>query len=223
MLRSLRLRLAGIGRLPRLLAAALCLALAAVSALHDRSAPGRTPAQAAVVVAAHPLAVGHVLILADLAVARWPAGTVPDNARASPGSLVGARLATALHAREPVTSTRLLSGDLAAGLGPDQVATPIPLDDPHVAELVRPGDRVDVVGAPRPAEAPTDPSADPDQLAGRAASGGTPVAAGAPVLAVIPASNEADAELVLAVARITAVQIARDRPTHLFTVFVVAP
>lgn len=215
MFRSLRLRLAHIGRLPRLLAAATCLLLAAASALHARSAPARPPVGSPVVVAARDLPAGHVLTGADLTMARWAAGAPPDSARSSPATLVGARLAGPLRAREPVTSTRLLDGDLAAGLGPGQVATSVVLDDPHAVDLARPGDLVDLLATPRPVDGPEGADRAPPQV--------SLIAAHVPVLAVLPASDTAGPELVVAVARVTAVRIARDRPTQLFTVVVVSP
>lgn len=211
MVRSLTRRLPHIGRLPRLCAAGICLLLALGSALgakHAVAAPRR-----AVVVAAHDLPAGHVLVPGDVRIARWPAALVPPGARASPAALGGQRLATPVRAREVVTDGRLLGRGLTAGLRPGTVAAAVPLDDPHAAELVHAGDRVDVLTSPRPAD-----------VADARAPANAPVrtlATEVLVLAIFPdgdAANGAGAEIVLAVDRATAVAITRDSAGHVFTV-----
>jgi Flp pilus assembly protein CpaB len=168
-----------------------------------------------VVVAAHDLPAGHQLTGRDLAVRHWPAPLRPAGARGDPAALAGRRLAGPVGSGEPITGTRLMGADLAAGLPPRLVAAAVPLPDEHAVELVRPGDRVDLLEADRP----VDPLAGPP-VRGRAV---TALAGHVPVLAVLPSSASADAELVVAVDRTTAARITRDSSTSLFTAVVVPP
>jgi pilus assembly protein CpaB len=208
---ALRGRLPRIGRLPRLALIGACLLLALQSAL---DAPAASPASGAdaarVVVAARDLPAGRTLVPADLRVARWPRPLVPDGSRTGPATLVGRRLIAPLRRGEPVTSIRLLGRDLARGLPAGLVVQPVTVDDPHVAELVHPGDAVDLVATPRPA--------DFAETASAAGATVATVATAAPVLAVFAASYTSPAEVVLAVERTVALRITRDRPTQQFTV-----
>jgi Flp pilus assembly protein CpaB len=101
------------------------------------------------------------------------------------------------------------------GLADGLVAATVSLDDPHTAELVRSGDRVDVLATPRPPEF------------GAATPGTVPkvstLVERAQVLAVLPKTDDSDAELVLAVDRNTAVRMNRERSAQLLTVIVDPP
>src|SRR5579875_2710958 len=147
------MRLGRFGRWPRLLLAGACLLLALLSATgaarHSSAAP-----TARVVVAARDLPAGATLTARDLAVARWPAELRPSGARGDPSALVGRRLAGPVTAREPLTPQRLVGNALTRGLAADLVAAPVVLDDPHAADLVRPGDRVTVLATPRVPDVP---------------------------------------------------------------------
>jgi Flp pilus assembly protein CpaB len=214
MLGSIRLRLPRIGTWPRLLIAGTCLLLAAGSALgarHGAPAPRRT---SAVVVAARDLPAGRTLTTRDVAVLRWPAPLRPEGARGDPSALLGRRLAGPVGAREPITRGRLVGADLAAGLPAGLVAAAVVLGDAHAADLVRAGDRVDLLETAR---APDGLAAPPPRPQVRT------LATGALVLAVLPASADANAELVVAVDRGTAVRIIRDTVTQTFTAVVVSP
>jgi pilus assembly protein CpaB len=107
-----------------------------------------------VVVASGDLPAGAVLTPEDLEVASWPPRLVPAGAGASAADLTGRTLAGALRAGEPVTDVRLVGPGLTASLPEGQVAAPVRLADLAVAELVRAGDRVDVLAtAPDDADA----------------------------------------------------------------------
>lgn len=216
MFRSLRRRLPSVGRVPRLIAAALCLLLAASSALHARKAKAGE-LLVPVVVAAHDLPAGHALHAADLKVARWPANLRPVSARGDPLRLIGQRLAGPVRTGEPISDTRLVGIGLARGLPTGEVAAPVLLDDPHTTDVVHAGDRVTLLETPRPPDAGVTeqpPAAVPV----------TRVVDRALVLAVLPGSpgdaSGAAAEVVLAVDEPTAVRLTRDRPAQIFTLVV---
>ncbi|MFN2561221.1 MAG: Flp pilus assembly protein CpaB [Jatrophihabitans sp.] len=211
MLRSVRRMLPRFGRTPRLCAAGLCLILALASTMgaHAQRAAAPAPRWVSVVVSTSDLPAGHRIAGADLRVARWPPSLRPAGARAAPGALIGRRLAGPVTAGEAVTSTRLLGNGLTTGLARGAVAAAVPLDDPRAADLVRPGDHLDLLETPRPGDSDTAPTGPPKVAT---------VASHALVLAVLPRTAEADAEVVLAVDRAAAVQIARDRAGQVFAV-----
>lgn len=99
--------------------------------------PSRPPAAA--VVAAHDLAPGVVLTSADLRLA--PLAERPSGVAESVDAVVGQALTGAARAGEPITDVRLTTAD------PDATSVAVRLADAGVAELLRPGGRVDVVGA----------------------------------------------------------------------------
>lgn len=108
-----------------------------------------------------------------------------------------------------------MGADLATGLAAALVAAPVPLTDGHAADLVGAGDRVDLLESARPPDivdvsSPTAPRV-------------RTVAEGARVLAVLPATDTAGPELVIAVDRETAVRITRDTATQVFTAAVLRP
>lgn len=209
------IRLPRLGRWPRLVLAGTCLLLALVSALgakHDAAPP---PQSVPVVVAAHDLAAGHLLTRHDVTVARWPGAIRPPGARGDPAAVAGRRLAGPVRTREALTATRLLGSDLAAGLGAGLVATTVELGDAHASDLVRAGDRVDLLEAARPPDIAALGPAAPTRV--------LTLASHVMVLAVLPATADAEAELVIATDRGTAVRITRDSPDHVFTAVVAPP
>lgn len=129
----------------RRVAAGVLVILAAVSAW--RPDPELDPRMA--VVAARDLGPGVVLSAGDVALLERPAGTLPDGAATELGAVVGATLAGPSRRGEVLTDARVL-GSRLAGLtaGPDGRVVPLRLADPAIADLIRPGDRVDVLGAP---------------------------------------------------------------------------
>lgn len=106
-----------------------------------------------VVLAARELVRGTVLAEGDLTVAEVPAVFAPPGAAGAMDEVLGRALMTDLSAGEAVTATRIGSeaGPIAAqvpqGLRAFTIQVPVPPD------TLRPGDRVDVLGAyggPRP-------------------------------------------------------------------------
>lgn len=128
----------------RLLAAVLTV-LAIVLFLHGDPGDARTE----VVVAGRDLPPGHLLEAADLRATPLESGTLPAGAMADRGALVGATLTGAMRTGEVFTDLRIVGPRLAgvaAGTG-DARIVPIRLADTAVAEILRAGDRVDVIGA----------------------------------------------------------------------------
>lgn len=144
----------------RRLLAALLTAVAVTAGVNAVAAP--PPERVPVLVAAQDLPGGAVLSAEDLVTAQFAPGSAPGNLVNDP---VGRVLAAPLRRGEPVTDVRLLGAALTEGY-PGVVALPVRLPDAGMVELLRVGDRIDLVAA------------DPQ--------GGTPqtVATGVPVLAV---------------------------------------
>jgi Flp pilus assembly protein CpaB len=142
-------RLAGWPR--QVLAATLLLAAVVVALRPDAptSPPAPPPVGMPVVVAARDLPAGTVLAKPDLRAASLPADVAPAGTARDVPALVGRTTAGAVRRGEPVTDVRLVGPGLTTGLGPrESSATPVRLADPEAAALVRPGDRVDVLGTP---------------------------------------------------------------------------
>ncbi|MCA2205929.1 MULTISPECIES: SAF domain-containing protein [Nocardia] len=127
----------------RILAAAL--AVVAV-VLFVRGDPGA--ATQPVVVAARDLAPGRVLTADDVRVDRHETRTLPTGFAAEAAPLLGATLTGAMRAGEMFTDLRVIGPRLAAAAAgtDDARIVPIRLADSAVAEVLRAGDRVDVVG-----------------------------------------------------------------------------
>jgi hypothetical protein len=104
---------------------------------------------------------------------------------------------------------------LAARLPAGFVAAAVGLDDPGGAELVRAGDRVDILETDRPTDLVDPGTAPPGSV-------DTVVRRGL-VLRVVSGRDDGSAALVLAVDRPTALRLARDRTARVFTAVVVAP
>lgn len=108
-----------------------------------------------VVATAHDLSPGTVLHPDDLRLTPLSADVVPAGALRRIEEAAGHTLAGPARAGEPVTDVRILGprlGAAAAGV-PDARVVPIRLADPEVADLLREGDRVDVLtvaGEPSP-------------------------------------------------------------------------
>jgi Flp pilus assembly protein CpaB len=130
--------------LRRLVAVALVV-LAGALAL--RPAGAREADQVDVVVAAHDLSPGSTLTRADLSIHPLPDADVPSGALTGHATVVGRVLASAVRTGEPLTDVRLVGpADTALTTGDPAAATvPVRLADPDVADLLRPGIRVDVV------------------------------------------------------------------------------
>jgi Flp pilus assembly protein CpaB len=130
--------------LRRLVAIALVL-LAGVLAF--RPAGARETTSVAVVIAAHDLAPGSTLTERDVGLRQLPADAMPAGAVLRPARAIGRVVASAVRAGEPLTDVRLVgAADTALTTGDPSAATvPVRLADPDVADLLRPGLRVDVV------------------------------------------------------------------------------
>ncbi|TQF74043.1 flagellar biosynthesis protein FlgA [Rhodococcus spelaei] len=135
----------------RIGAAALALAALVLLIRGDRDAD-----EVSVVTAARDLTPGEVLTLADLKVTPTGAGAVPAGALRVPEEAVGHTVAGPARRGEALTDVRLLGPRLAEAAvgGPDARVVPIRLADPEVTDVLRVGDRVDVltVGADRSTE-----------------------------------------------------------------------
>lgn len=129
----------------RLLAAGLAAAAVAL-ALH--AAEPSPPATVPMVVAARDLPGGTRLSAGDLEVANALGATVPDGVLRDTAGAEGRLLAGPVRAGEPVTDVRLLGPSLLDGWGEGLVASPVRIADPGVLELVRPGDRLDLIAVP---------------------------------------------------------------------------
>lgn len=120
------------------------LAAAAVAAGLGVVAPGEPPT-ATVLAAARDLPAGAALADGDLRAVALPAGVVPTGVLRTPADAAGRVLAGPVRAGEPLTDARLLG----AGLVPagDRVAVPVRVAEPALPQLLRAGDRVDVLAA----------------------------------------------------------------------------
>jgi pilus assembly protein CpaB len=187
MFASLTHVLARLDRWPRRLAALTCLLLAAASALtgrsRERDGPSGSVPSAQVVVAARDLPAAHPLTLGDLTVATWPRRLRPAGSTAAPSRLVGRRLAGPVGAGEAITVARLVGAGLTTGLPAGTVAAAV-RTDAGVADLLHPGDHVDVLAGP----AGDDDAGIPPSVSSPTAA---VVAQGVAVLAVLPPSADA--------------------------------
>lgn len=130
--------------LARRIASGGLVVLAAIAAF--RSNPDGDRAQ--VVVAAHDLRPGAALTADDVELENRLATTVPDGSQTNPDAVVGATLAGPARRGEVLTDVRLLSSRLAESTaGPGARIVPLHPADPALADLLRPGDVVDVVAA----------------------------------------------------------------------------
>lgn len=97
-------------------------------------------------IAARDVSAGQVLTADDVTVAAWPGSVRPAAALVGPEEIVGRRAATALTAGEPLTALRVVGPSSLATAGAGEVAVLLPEDPLAKAGLLRPGDRVDIVG-----------------------------------------------------------------------------
>lgn len=194
---------------PRRVAAVGCLIAAAVSATRrqpptdpqPRAGPG--PAGVALVVAAHDLAAGTSLVAADVRSVTVPPQLVPLGAVRLPTAVLGRVVAGPMRRGEPLTDARVLGPGLVAGLqAGESVAVPVRLADAQAAELLRAGDRVDLLATPAGAGGLAG--------AGRGQGADSPaardaalVAAGVRVLAVLTDPHAAPADGVMVIVAVS--------------------
>jgi Flp pilus assembly protein CpaB len=130
--------------LARRIAAAGLVLLAGVAALR----PNPDGERAQVVVAARDLSPGAALTADDLRLEKRLAPTIPDGSQSDIDTIVGSTLAGPTRRGEVLTDVRLLGRRLAeSAAGPDARLVPVHPVDIALAELVRPGDVVDIVAA----------------------------------------------------------------------------
>ncbi len=157
--RALRPDFARTATARRITAGALVLLAAAMAFKPD---PARD--QCDVIVAVRDLGPGVRLGADDVAVRRRPASTVPDGAATTVDAVLGSTLAGPSRRGEVLTDARVLGSRLAGlSVGPDARVVPLHLADTAVLDLIRPGDVVDILGAPS-----ADPDADPRVVANNA-------------------------------------------------------
>jgi Flp pilus assembly protein CpaB len=130
--------------LARRIAAAGLVVLAGVAALR----PNPDGERAQVVVAARDLSPGAALTVDDLRLEKRLAPTIPDGSQSDIDTIVGSTLAGPTRRGEVLTDVRLLGRRLAeSAAGPDARLVPVHPVDGALADLVRPGDVVDIVAA----------------------------------------------------------------------------
>jgi Flp pilus assembly protein CpaB len=130
--------------LARRIVASGLVVLAAAAALR----PDRDSDNAQVVVAARDLSPGTPLTHDDLRLEKRLAATIPDGSQSEIDVVTGSTLAGPARRGEVLTDVRLLGRRLAESTaGPDARIVPVHPVDGALADLVRPGDVVDVIAA----------------------------------------------------------------------------
>lgn len=114
-------------------------------------ASARGEPSTATVVSARDLAAGSLLRAEDLKVVEIPDDVRPQGATTQAASVEGRLLVGAARAGEPLTDARLVGAAIPGSGDLEKSTVPVRLADAGVAELLRPGQRVDVV-APAQAE-----------------------------------------------------------------------
>lgn len=125
--------------------AAACAALAVLLGV-GMLRPTPTPT-IDVVVAARDLPPGVTVSADDITTAAVPPGTVGSVGYTDGADVIGRLLATGIAAGEPLTATRMATGVGSAGLVAGEVAVPVRLADAAFADLLSPGDVVDLVAS----------------------------------------------------------------------------
>lgn len=129
----------------RRIAAGLLIVLAAASALR----PDPAGIFVDVAIAATDLRPGTAVRAEDVGLQKRSVATLPDGALRSLDTLVGSTLAGPARRGEILTDARVLGSRLAEmSAGPDARMVPLHLADVAVLDVIRPGDVVDVLGAP---------------------------------------------------------------------------
>ncbi|CAN5193375.1 SAF domain-containing protein [soil metagenome] len=123
---------------------ALCAGLAVALALQSQAAP--TPRTVPVLVAARDLPGGTALRGEDLTEAAFDPEVVPDGALGSASRAVGRTTVGPVRAGEPLTDVRVLGQGLLEQ-HPGTVAAPVRIGDADALDLLKVGDRIDIVAA----------------------------------------------------------------------------
>lgn len=125
---------------------ALSLLLSGLVALFLPASARGTPGTATVV-AARDLPAGALLRPGDLKLVDLPEDVRPQGALGQTIAAEGRLLVGAARPGEPLTDVRLLGAAIPGTGDPESSAVPVRLADAGIAELLRPGQRVDVVAA----------------------------------------------------------------------------
>ncbi|MFE6616589.1 SAF domain-containing protein [Amycolatopsis sp. NPDC057786] len=125
---------------------ALSLLLGGLITLFLPASARGTPGTATVV-SARDLPAGSLLRAGDVKLVDLPDDVRPQGATGLPSSVEGRMLVGAARAGEPLTDVRLLDAGIPGSGDPENSTVPVRLADAGVAELLRPGLRVDVVAA----------------------------------------------------------------------------
>ncbi|CAH0269323.1 MULTISPECIES: RcpC/CpaB family pilus assembly protein [Nocardiaceae] len=126
----------------RRIAAGILVAVAVLLFVDDAAGDDRVR----VVTAGRDLTPGTILTAADVAVAEWDSATVPDGAVLDSVDVDGRTLTGPVRAGELLTDVRLLGSRTAtAAVGVEARVVPVHLADAGVTDLLREGDRVDVL------------------------------------------------------------------------------
>jgi Flp pilus assembly protein CpaB len=150
-----------------------------------------------VVVVTRDLAAGTTLTAADVGATGLPVAAVPAGAAREVRAVLGRVVAGPVRRGEPLTDARLLGPGLIAGLDAhESTAVPVRLADPDTAALVRPGDRVDVLGTPVQADGDTGVTS----ASGSGGADAVMIATNVRVLAVLRGKDAADGALLVVAA-----------------------
>ncbi|MFM1723427.1 SAF domain-containing protein [Rhodococcus sp. PAM 2766] len=127
----------------RRITAGVLIVAAGVLLVRDGLRDAGTP----VLVAARDLAPGSILTPDDVRAVDRPDPDLPDGSVRIVGDVSGRTVASPVRAGEVLTDVRLLGPRLteAAAGSPDARMVPVRLTDPGLSELIRAGDRVDVL------------------------------------------------------------------------------
>ncbi|RSM81386.1 hypothetical protein DL991_07545 [Amycolatopsis sp. WAC 01375] len=125
---------------------ALSLLLSGVVTLFLPASARGTPGTATVA-SARDLPAGTMLRAGDLKLVDLPDDVRPQGALGRSDSAEGRMLVGAARAGEPLTDVRLVDAAIPGSGDPESSTVPVRLADAGVAELLRPGQRVDVVAA----------------------------------------------------------------------------
>lgn len=126
----------------RRITAGVLVAVALVLFVRDTAGDDRIP----VVTAGRDLTPGTVLTAADVVVTDWDSENVPEGALVEANAVDGQTLTGPVRTGELLTDVRLLgSRTAAAAIGTEARVVPVHLADAGVTDLLREGDRVDVL------------------------------------------------------------------------------
>ncbi|MGI8868865.1 MAG: SAF domain-containing protein [Mycobacteriales bacterium] len=142
-----------LGPWPRRALALALLGLAVILALRpSHRARVATGPMTTVVVAAHALTPGHRIAASDVRLASWPTRLVPAGAARGRSHSTGGTVAGPVPAGGVLTDLSTVGPSLAQSLGGSgATAVPVRVTDPGLAQLLHPGDGVDVL-AGRPGQ-----------------------------------------------------------------------